>query len=175
MLASLAVDLADHYKQTHGRGDEILKALEARRTDVEAKLANFVKAISQGIFNDTTAEAMRSLEEQKRELDAAIQAEHVKATLYEDKASIGTFYKRFAEATIDTPETRDQLFEYFVDKVFIGREQIVIASYFHDSTAPIEFEDLEEALTSGHRAGEVRTYARKREFNTSPWSGAAGN
>ena len=170
MLASLAVDLADHYQQTHGRGDEILKALEARRADVEAKLANFVKAISQGIFNDTTAEAMRSLEEQKRELDAAIRAEHVKATLYEDEASIGAFYKRFAEATIDTAETRDQLFEYFVDKVSIGREQIIIAPYFHDSAAPIEFEDLEEALTSGHRAGEVRTYARKREFDTSPWS-----
>lgn len=174
MLASLAVDLADHYRQTHGRGDEILKALEARRADAEKKLANFVKAISQGIFNETTAEAMRSLEEQKHELDAVIQAEHVKATLYEDEASIGTFYKRFAEATIDTPETRDQLFEYFVDKVFIGREQIIIASYFHDSAAPIEFEDLEEALTSGHRAGEARTYARKREFDTSPSGGAKG-
>ena len=173
MLASLAVDLADHYQQTHGRGDDILKALEARRADVEKKLANFVKAISQGIFNETTAEAMRSQEEQKHELDAAIQAEHVKATPYEDKASIGAFYKRFAAATIDTPETRDQLFEYFVDKVFIGREQIIIASCFHDSAAPIEFEDLEEALTSGHRAGEVRTYARKREFDTSPSSGAA--
>lgn len=175
MLASLAVDLADYYKKTHGRGDEILKALEARRADVEKKLANFVKAISQGIFNDTTAEAMRSLEEQKRELDAAIQAEHVKATLFEDEASIGAFYKRFAQATIDTPETREQLFEYFVDKIFIGREQIVIASYYHDSAAPIEFEDLEDALTSGHRAGEVRTYARKREFNSSPFSGDGEN
>ena len=168
MLASLAVDLADHYKQTHGRGDEILKALEARRTDVEIKLANFVKAISQGIFNASTAEAMNALEAQKQELDAAIQAEHVKATLYEDKASIGAFYKRFAEATIDTPETREQLFEYFVDKVYIGREQIVIASYFHDSAIPIEFEELEEALSSGDSAGEVRPYAQKREFNTSP-------
>ena len=60
-----------------------------------------------------------------------------------------------------------------MDKVFIGREQIVIASYFHDSAAPIVFEDLEEALTSGYRAGEVRTYARKREFDTSPSGGAA--
>lgn len=175
MLASLAVDLADHYKQTHGRGDEILKALEARRSEVEAKLANFVKAISQGIFNASTAEAMNALEAQKQELDAAIQAEHVKATLYADEASISAFYKRFAQATIDTPETRDQLFEYFVDKIFIGRDQIVIASYYHNSAGPIEFEDLEEALISGDRAGEVRTYARKREFDTSPWSGDAGN
>lgn len=34
---------------------------------------------------------MRMLEEQKRKLDAAIQAEHVKATLFEDEASIGAF------------------------------------------------------------------------------------
>lgn len=61
-----------------------------------------------------------------------------------------------------------------MDKVFIGREQIIIASYFHDSAAPIKFEDLEEALTSGHRAGEVRTYARKREFDTSPSGGDGG-
>ncbi|QPK80783.1 recombinase family protein [Schaalia sp. ZJ405] len=174
-LASLAVDLADHYKKTHGRGDEILKALEARRTDVEAKLANFVKAISQGIFNASTAEAMNALEAQKQELDAAIQAEHVKATLYEDEASIGTFYKRFAQARIDTPETRDQLFEYFIDKIYIGHEQIIIVSYYHDSAGPIEYEDLEEALISGNRAEEVRTYARKREFDTSPWSGDGGN
>ena len=154
MLASLAVDLSDHYKQTHGRGDEFLNAPEARRTDVEAKLANFVKAISQGHLQLDDTEAMDALEAQKQELDAAIQAEHVKATLYEDEASISAFYKRFAEATIDTTETRDQLFEYFVDKIYVGREQIVITSYYHDSARPIEFEDLEETLTSGHRAGK---------------------
>ena len=52
----------------------------------------------------------RAMVEKKAELDAAIQAEHVKATLFEDEASIGAFYKSFAQATIDTPETREQLF-----------------------------------------------------------------
>ena len=127
---------------------------------MEAKLANFVKAISRGIFNASTAEAMNSLEAQKQELVAAIQAEHLKATLYED------------EATIDTPETHNQLFEYFTDKIYIGREQGVIASYSHDSATPIELEDLEEVLTSGNRAGKLRTYVRKQEFDSSPSSGA---
>ena len=166
--------MAGHYRKAHGQGNEILKALETHRKDVEIQLANFVKAISQGLFNDTTAEAMPTLEEQKCDLNRTIQTENVKTALFEDEASISSFYKRFAQATINTPETRNQLFEYFVDKVFIGREQIVIASYFHDSAAPIEFEDLEEALSSGHRAGEVRTYARKREFDTSPSGGAKG-
>ena len=175
MLASLAVDLADHYRKTHERGDEVLNALEARRRDIEAKLANFVKAIAQGIFNASTAEAMNALEAQKQKLDAAIQTERVKATLFEDEVSIGSFYKRFAEATIDTVDTRDQLFDYFVDKVFVGPNQIVIVSYYYDSEKHIELEDLEEALLSGDRAEEVRMYARKHEFDTSPSSGDGGN
>ena len=118
---------------------------------------------------------MNALEAQKQELDAAIQTERVKATLFEDEVSIGSFYKRFAEATIDTVDTRDQLFDYFVDKVFVGPNQIVIVSYYYDSEKPIEFEDLEEALLSGDRAEEVRMYARKHEFDTSPSGGDGGN
>ena len=58
-------------------------------------------------MNETTAEAMASLEEQKKELDAAIQAERVKATLFEDEASIKAFYQRFAHATMDTQHMAD--------------------------------------------------------------------
>ena len=100
-LASLAVDMAAHSRQTQTRDQGILKGLEARRKDVEAKLANFVKAIAMGIMNESTAEAMASLKEQKMELDAAIQAENVKVALFEDETSIGAFYRRFAHATMD--------------------------------------------------------------------------
>lgn len=134
---------------------------------METKLASFIKTFSQGILNDTTAMAMNALEAQKRELDAVIQAEHVKATLYEDEASIGAFYKQFAEAAIDTVEIYEHLFDYFVDKIFIGGEQVVIASYYHDSAASTEFEDLEAALHNGNRAGEVpnlRSKARVRHL-----------
>ena len=167
MLASLAVDMAHHYRETHSRGQEILEGLESRRKDVEGKLANFVKAISMGIMKETTATAMSALEEQKQELDAAIQAEHVKANLFEDEASIGTFYQRFAHATMDTAETRDLLFEYFVDKIFVGVDTLTIASWFFDRGAEIRFEDLAEA----QQAGEVLDV----EFDTSPRGGGGGN
>ena len=55
------------------------------------------------------------------------------------------------------------------------RRPCVIALYYHNSAVPIEFEDLEEVLTSGQRAGEARTYARKREFDTSPSGGEGEN
>ena len=94
---------------------------------------------------------MNALEAQKQELDAAIQTERVKATLFEDEVSIGAFYKRFAEATIDTINMHNQMFDYFVGKVFVKRNQIIIASYYYDSEKHIEFEDLKETLLSGNR------------------------
>ncbi|WP_183373742.1 recombinase family protein [Helcobacillus massiliensis] len=167
MLASLAVDMAHHYRETHERGRDVLEALEARRRDVEGKLANFVKAISAGIFNESTAQAMAALEEQKKELDSAIQAEHVKATLFEDEASIGAFYQRFAHATMDTRETRELLFEYFIDKIFVGATTLTIASWFFDHGAEFTRADLDEMKETG----EVLNV----EFNTSPRGGAGGN
>ena len=74
-----------------------------------------------------------------------------------------------------TADTCNQLFDYFVDKVVVGRNQIVIASHYYDSEKHIEFEDLEGAFLSGVSAGEVRTYARKHEFDTSPSGGDGGN
>ena len=169
MLASLAVDMADHYRKTHTNGNEVLKGLETMRRDVETQLGNFVKAISMGIINDTTARAMRALEERKAELDTAIQAEHVKETLYEDETSIGAFYQRFAHARMDDPEVRDMLFEYFIDKVWIGPETISVASRFYDSTELMTHDDFIQA----QQTGEVLTLSR--EFNTSPWGGDGGN
>jgi len=167
MLASLAVDMAHHYRETHARGHDVLKGLEARRNDVEKQLANFVKAIAMGIMNESTAEAMDSLEEQKRELETAIQAERVKATLFEDEASIGAFYRRFAHATMDTAETRDLLFDYFVDKIFVSAASLTIASWFFSGDVGMTLADLAEAKS----VGEVLNV----EFNTSPRGGGGGN
>jgi DNA invertase Pin-like site-specific DNA recombinase len=166
MLASLAVDMADHYRRTHSRAREILNGLESRRNDVESKLANFVNAIAMGIMNQSTAAAMASLEGQKQELDAAIQAEHVKTTLFENEASIGAFYKRFARETMDGKETRDLLFEYFIDKIFVKNKTMTIASWFFDGGQAITLDDLPEAK----QTGEVLNI----EFDTSPSGGAAG-
>ena len=82
-----------------------------------------------------------------------------------DEASIGAFYQRFAHATMDTAETRDLLFEYFVDKIFVGATTLTIASWFFNGGAEITHEDLAEA----RKKGEVS------EFDTSPRGGGGGN
>ena len=65
-------------------------------------------------------------------------------------------------------ETRDLLFEYFIDKIFVSDDTITIASWFFDHGNTITLENLDEA----EKAGEVRTLLK--EFVTSPSSGAKG-
>ena len=77
-----------HYRETHARGRTSSRGRRPAGS-VEAKLANFVKAIAMGIMNDARAQAKDPMQEQKK-------AEWVKATLREDQASIRTSYQRIA-------------------------------------------------------------------------------
>lgn len=104
--------------------------------------------------------AMESLREQKEELESVIQAERVKAVLAEDDISIGAFHARFAKATMDSVETREQLLRYFVDKIFVWPETLSIASWFYDHGSEITHENLVQA-----KIGEAPTLSR--EFSTS--------
>lgn len=164
-LASLAVDLAAEYRKSRGRGDELLLSLEAQRQDVEKQLANFVKAIGMGVFNETTAKAMAELEERKRDLEAGIQAERVKVALLQDESSIGAFFARYAHAKMDDPATRAMLLEYFVDKVFVNPTTLTVASWFYDHGEPITWEQLQEAKATQSHVELVR------EFDMGPWGG----
>ncbi len=80
---------------------------------------------------------------------APIQAERVKATHFEDEASIEAIYQHFAHATMDTPETRELLFDYFVNKIFVQAETLTIASWFFNGGAQITHESLDEARKKG--------------------------
>lgn len=78
-------------------------------------------------------------------------------------------YHGFAHATTDTTETRGLLFEYFVDKVWVGPRTVSIASRFYDSTELMSHDDF----IAAKQTGEVLTLSR--EFNTSPSGGDGGN
>ena len=74
--------------------------------------------------------------------------------------SIGTFYQRFAHATMDEPGTRDLLFDYSVAKIFVSPDSMTITSWFCDGGPNIDFAGLAEAK----KTWEVLNI----EFNTSP-------
>ena len=147
-LAFIAVDAAAYYKE-HYRDTGYLESLEAERKNVEKQLANFVKAIAAGIFNDTTQQAMLELEERKSALDDAIEAENVRQSLYEDEHSIKAYFDKYLHADFENPETRDAVLEYFIDKIYLYDDRLVITSWYSNDKTEVFLKDIEETMSSG--------------------------
>ena len=123
--------MAEYYEKNHNDA-AYFEALEAKRKEVEKSLANLVKVIEKGVVSDTVTERLTQLEEQKRALNDAIETENVRVSLCEDKHSIQAYFDKFLHADVNDPEIRDQVFEYFVDKVYLYDDKLVVSMWFSE-------------------------------------------
>lgn len=130
-VTALALDAAEYYEKSHD-DTAYLEALEAKRREVEKSLANLVKVIERGVLSDTVTERLAQLEEQKSALNDAIGTENVRVSLCEDRHSIQAYFDKFLHADVNDPEIRDQVFEYFVDKVYLYDDKLVVSMWFSE-------------------------------------------
>lgn len=140
-LASIAVNAAKYYEE-HYKSTDYLESLEQQRKSVEKGLANFVKAIELGIFNEETQKRMQELQQQKEGLNAAIEAENVRQALFEDENSIKAYFDKFLHADFDNPEVRDSILEYFVDKIYLYEDKLVVMFWYSDDNREVPLEVL---------------------------------
>lgn len=141
-LASIAIDAAAYYKNNY-KDTKYLEGLGAQRKEAEKGIANFIKAIEIGIINEATQQRMAELEEQKNALTEAIEAENnIRQSLYEDEHSIKAYFDKYLHADFDNPDTRDMILEYFVDKIHLYNDKIVITSWFSEDNREVPFEVL---------------------------------
>lgn len=156
-LMSLAVDAAVYYKE-HYKETGYLESLEARRKEVEKGIANLMKAIEGGALSDTLIERLNQLEAQKASLNDAIQAENVKVSLCEDEHSIKAYFEKFLHADFDNPETRDKILEYFVDKIYLYDEKLVVTSWYSEDKTEITWDMLKGADGDPFVKGEAAEF-----------------
>ena len=140
-LMSLAVDAAAYYEKNY-RDTGYLDGLEAKRREVEKSLANLVKVIESGLISETVTERLVQLEEQKRALNEAIEAENIRAALCEDEHTIKAYFEKFLHADFDNPETRDQVLEYFVDKIYLTDDGLVVTSWYSEDRTEVTWDML---------------------------------
>lgn len=141
-LASLAVDAAVYYKSAQ-EDSKVLEALEAQLKVVENGLANFVKAIEQGIIFPETQQRMAELNKRKSALTEAITAEKINQSLFEDEFSIKAYFEKYMHADLDNKATKYTILEYFVDKIYLYNDKIVITSWFSNNKISLPYDDLE--------------------------------
>lgn len=140
-LMSLAVDAAAYYEKNY-RDTGYLDGLEAKRREVEKSLANLVKVIESGLISETVTERLVQLEEQKSALNEAIEAENIRAALCEDEHTIKAYFEKFLHADFDNPETRDQVLEYFVDKIYLTDDGLVVTSWYSEDRTEVTWDML---------------------------------
>lgn len=115
-------------------------SIRAQLKDVEGKLNNLVKAIEAGIFNSTTAERMNVLENQKSMLNDALLAEQNRKKC---DLTLNTIVKFLSSLVgdINNPDTRRRLLEFFIDKIYVYPDKMVLTFYYMDDRRELPFEE----------------------------------
>ena len=79
---------------------------------------------------------------QNRALNEAIEAENIRAALCEDEHTIKAYFEKFLHADFDNPETRDQVLEYFVDKIYLTDDGLVVTSWYSEDRTEVTWDML---------------------------------
>lgn len=84
------------------------------------------------------------VENKKAGIEEAIETEKLKQALVEDENSIKKYFEMYAKADFDDEDTRNQMLEYFVDKIYVYNDRLVITWYYSDDKTSIDLDALTE-------------------------------
>lgn len=142
-LASLAVDIGRYYHELNDNED-LINALKAELREVEKGIGNLVKVLEKGVISDTITERLQKLEEQKDDLKGAIERERLKQALVSDNKLIQKYFEKFSNSDLSDEETRNNVMEYFVDKIYVYNNRIVITWFYSEDATEMSLDTLTE-------------------------------
>lgn len=122
-----------------------IDSLKSSLKDVERKLSNFVKAISEGIFNETTQKAMSELESQKALLLEKIDAEEMIEKYDIKLETIINYFESFVDDS-EKDNIKAKLLDLFVDKIFIYDDKMIMTFHFIDDKRELSYSETMEML-----------------------------
>ena len=134
-------------------------SIRAQLKDVEGKLNNLVKAIEAGIFNSTTAERMNVLENQKSMLNDALLAEQNRKKCDLTLDSIVKFLSNLV-GDINNPDTRRRLLEFFIDKIYVYPDKMVLTFYYTDDRRELPFEETVRLIDNRQKIFDIMNSPR---------------
>ena len=134
-------------------------SIRAQLKDVEGKLNNLVKAIEAGIFNSTTAERMNVLENQKSMLNDALLAEQNRKKC---DLTLNTIVKFLSSLVgdINNPDTRHRLLDFFVDKIYVYPDKMVLTFYYTDDRRELPFEETVRLIDNRQKILDIMNSPR---------------
>lgn len=141
----IAGECYTYYQKQNDDGGAYEASIKSQLKEVEGKLNNILKAIEAGIINSTTAERMNVLENQKKILNDELLAEQNRKRYSLQLQDIVKFLDGFV-GDVNDPETRRKLLEFFVDKIYVYPDNLVLAFHYSDDRRELPFEETAELI-----------------------------
>ena len=123
-------------------------SLQTALAETEKSIANLLRAIEAGIFNESTKDRMNELEEQKKELRVALAAAKLKEELSLKKEHIRFFLHQFADMDYTDIECQKRLIKIFLNSVFVYDDKVVLTFNYSEDGKILTLHEIDGG--SGH-------------------------
>ena len=124
------------------------KSLEKSLLETEKAIANLLRAIEAGIFNESTKERMNELEQQKSELKLALAAAKLKEDLGLKKEHIEFFLHQFVNMDYTDVACQKRLIKTFLNSVFVYDDKVVLTFNYSGDDRTMTLHEIDGGL--GH-------------------------
>lgn len=138
--------IADEVMRVHEKrmkDKSVLSVLEKERDEIQRSLANIMKAIERGIFNDTTQTQMNQLEQQLSDIQGKITLEQFKEQNLLTKEKVVDY---LTNSVLKKPK---QMIQTLVRKIVVYEDKIEIYYNYTDETNPGDDTPRDSHLLSG--------------------------
>ena len=136
--------IADLVVAESSKDSALLPKLSAQLADIQKRLANLLKAVEAGIFNDTTQQRMTELEQQKQKLDIEIAKEKLKKPNV-SREDIAGWLCHFRELDVKKEKHRRILIDSFVNAVYVYDDKITLTFNYREGTETISLAQVESS------------------------------
>ncbi len=132
-----------HVHEKRMKDKSVLSVLEKERDEIQRSLANIMKAIERGIFNDTTQTRMNQLEQQLSDIQGKIKLEQFKEQNLLTKEKVVDY---LTNSVLKKPK---QMIQTLVRKIVVYEDNIEIYYNYTDETNPGDNNPRDTYLLSG--------------------------
>ena len=139
--------IADAMVALQEREDPTLPALNHQLAECEKAIENMLNAIQMGILTESTKERLEQLEEQKKNLKLSITQTQIERPRY-TKQQIVDWISRFKYRNVNDPEYQRQIFDIFINAIYVFDDKLAFTYNFHDGTETITLKEIETAFGS---------------------------
>lgn len=121
-----------------------LAILKKQISDVEKGIENLVNAIQAGVFSESTKRRLDNLEQQKKDLSAALVQTELKSPVL-TREQISFFIYQFRKMDITDPKQKQCLVDSFINSIYLFDDRIVLTFNCKDDSQTIPFDTVKSS------------------------------